>query len=333
MFAIVGNSLVILACFLQKKRPPLIIYIHVLAFSDLFYALLAPFYTYRYVLQYWPNLIINFSLTGQLARSVAGIGNAFSTTSCWLVVALTIDRLILTRFPFDAAKLSTTKRAYLSSLAIGILSFAFNSVWVYEVFDAPVTILPCNGYYIIPNKVTRPDGSVYVPVRHRSEYQLYSVISATLFLYGIPTIVMIACNIVIIRKFSNNPIKSQSAKSAALRSKQASERRLTKMIVVVSVLFMICNLPDIITRLLWKFLPPPIVSKVQPIAHLFLMINVAANFIVYSLFNKHLFTTIKAMCICHHDNQVTTVTSSSSNSSQPKTSGNSHAHSDVNLVT
>ena len=47
LFAIIGNSIVILACFLQKKRPSLIVYIHALAFSDLFYGLLAPFYTYR----------------------------------------------------------------------------------------------------------------------------------------------------------------------------------------------------------------------------------------------------------------------------------------------
>ena len=50
IFAIVGNLIVIVACFLQKKKQrkaPLIIYIHTLAFSDLLYALVAPLYTYR----------------------------------------------------------------------------------------------------------------------------------------------------------------------------------------------------------------------------------------------------------------------------------------------
>ena len=49
IFAIVANIIVIVVCFLQKQRSPLIIYIHALAFSDLFYGLLAPFYTYRYL--------------------------------------------------------------------------------------------------------------------------------------------------------------------------------------------------------------------------------------------------------------------------------------------
>ena len=47
IFAIVGNLIVIIACFQQKKRIPLIIYIHALAFSDLFYASVAPFHVYR----------------------------------------------------------------------------------------------------------------------------------------------------------------------------------------------------------------------------------------------------------------------------------------------
>jgi len=49
-FAVIGNSIVVAACFLQKSRPSLLIYIHALAFSDLLYALVAPLYTYRYVL-------------------------------------------------------------------------------------------------------------------------------------------------------------------------------------------------------------------------------------------------------------------------------------------
>lgn len=47
LFAIAGNVIVILACFLQKNKPPLLIYIHGLACSDLLYAFVAPFYTYR----------------------------------------------------------------------------------------------------------------------------------------------------------------------------------------------------------------------------------------------------------------------------------------------
>lgn len=44
---IFGNLVVIVACFLQQKKTALITYIQALAFSDLLYALLAPFTAYR----------------------------------------------------------------------------------------------------------------------------------------------------------------------------------------------------------------------------------------------------------------------------------------------
>jgi hypothetical protein len=47
LFAVIGNLVVIVACYMQRKRPPLIIYIQALAISDLIYALIAPFYIYR----------------------------------------------------------------------------------------------------------------------------------------------------------------------------------------------------------------------------------------------------------------------------------------------
>lgn len=47
VFGVIGNTIVVIACFLQKQRQPLIIYIHALAFSDLLYALIAPLTTYR----------------------------------------------------------------------------------------------------------------------------------------------------------------------------------------------------------------------------------------------------------------------------------------------
>ena len=45
IFAVVGNAVVVVACAVQKQKAPLMIYIQVLAVSDLCYALAAPFAT------------------------------------------------------------------------------------------------------------------------------------------------------------------------------------------------------------------------------------------------------------------------------------------------
>lgn len=245
----------------------------------------------RYVLQHWPKLVMNFGLAGRLSHHITLIGNTFSSISCWIVVALTIDRVILTKLPFKAKTLSTAKRTYISLTIIMVLCCAVNAVWMYEFFEVPIVVFPCNGYWKIPTEIVRESGDVYIPIRYRKEYWLYAIVSAVLFMYAIPAIIMTACNTLILLTFKNKKINATNETTRAMK-KRHGEMRLTKMIIVVSVVFLICNMPDIATRLLWKFVNPLIVSKVQPVAHLFLMVNVSANFVVYSLLNRHLFDTI-----------------------------------------
>ena len=58
--------------------------------------------------------------------------------------------------------------------------------------------------------------------------------------------------------------------------------------------YVVCDLPDCASQILWQLLPPSIVGKFHTVAHLLFMVNVAANFIVYKLFNKYLFKTIES---------------------------------------
>lgn len=274
------------------------------------------------MLQHWPHLIINFGLAGRLSHHLTLIGNTFSSISSWLVVALTIDRLILTRLPFKASVLSTPKRTYINIFVIVFLCCAVNAVWMYEFFEVPISVLPCNGYWIIPKKVTNPaDSSVYIPIRYREEYKIYAIVSAVLFLYAIPTTVLVISNILILLSFKK-PLVNPGRENKRQSRKRLGEVRLTKMIITVSVVYILCNMPDIATRLLWKFVDPLIVGKVQPAAHLFLMVNVGANFIVYSLFNKHLFdtiiTTVKRCCICYTAKDKLDVHASRSTSSETR---------------
>ena len=254
------------------------------------------FFAYRYVLQHWPDLIINFALAGRLSHSVTLIGNTFSSVSSWLVVALTIDRLILTRFPFKATTLSTARRTYVAIALIVFLCCAVNAVWIYEFHEVPITVQSCNGYWMIPKMVVKPDGSEYTPIRYRQEYWMYAIVSQVLFMYALPTLIIVISNVLIVSALNKNVTSESTVANSKVNRRKARETKLTKMIVVVSVIFVVCNMPDIATRLLWKFIEPLIVSKVQPAAHLFLMVNVGANFIIYSLFNKHLFATILGMC-------------------------------------
>lgn len=231
---------------------------------------------------------------GKLSHEFAQFGKILSTLSSWLVVALTVDRLILSKLPTKAQTLSTPKRAYLAIAAIVLLSVAINAPYLYENYEVKVTVNQCSGYWTIPLEIIREDNSTYTPIRYRESYQLYANLSSAILFYVCPTAAMIVCNYFVIKllrseKFGND------ARNRKQSQKRRAELRLTKMVIVVSVCFIICTLPDVVTQLLWRFLPASVVGKVQQISHLFLMVNVGANFVVYSLLNKRLITTISAL--------------------------------------
>ena len=206
--------------------------------------------------------MINFQLAGRLTYCRTLIGHTLTSISCWIVVALTIDRFVLVRLPYRAAKLSTAKRTYISLVTIVLLCCGFNSVWAVELYEVPVTILPCTGLWQLPYQVVKADGSVYIPLRFRPRYQTYSIISTGLILYALPVIIIIVCNTLISRSFCD-PALSTLRKSCNHRRRRMRELRLCRMILTVSVIFIICNIPDIISRVLCKFISPVAVGMLH----------------------------------------------------------------------
>lgn len=209
------------------------------------------------------------------------------------MLALAVDRLVLTTLPTKTNAWSSPKRAYIVILLIIVLSIALNVSFIYEVNEVSNKFSTCKVDWGIPNKITKPDNSTYIPLRYQQANKIFSTISAVLFFYIIPACIMIVCNIKVVKSVNSNKILSETNKS---RKRRLAETKLIKMILVISIFYLICNLPDIITRVLWKSVSPAIVNKIQPIAHLFLMINMTANFFVYFYFNKHLFHAVSELC-------------------------------------
>ena len=248
---------------------------------------------YRFILPYWTNTIINFSLVGKLAHASAPYRNVFVTASSWLVVALTIDRFILIKIPTKSSVLSTCKRTYIVIVVISVLSVAVNIPYIYDMNELPPVINSCTGHWRFP-RITREDNSTYTPFRSQKSYQLTKLVFSSTIDYILPVIVISILNTVTIKSLrAKRKIGSES--SRVTRRRQA-DLKLTKMIITVSVIFMICALPDIVLKVIRQFLEAQKLLKALPIVQIFLMINVAANFVVYCLFNKHLFGALKTLC-------------------------------------
>ena len=212
----------------------------------------------------------------------------FVTASSWLVVALTIDRFILIKIPTKSSILSTLKRSYIVIVVISILSVAVNIPNIYGMNELPAVINSCTGFN------TREDNSAYTPFRSQQSNKLAKVVFSSIIDYILPVIVMSILNTVALRSLrAKRKVGSES--SRVTRRRQA-DLKLTKMIIVVNVVFLLCVLPHVVVEVVRQVGPSPKLPKALPIVQIFLMINVAANFVVYCLFNKHLFGALETLC-------------------------------------
>lgn len=248
---------------------------------------------YRFILPYWTNATINFWMVGKLAMIFSPFRNVFITASSWLVAAIAIDRFILIKLSTKAKVLSSNKRTYIVIVVISILSVAVNIPQIYDINEVPAVIDSCTGSwrYI---KIIREDNSTYTPLRSQKTYKIVKLVLSVLIDYVLPVAVINVLNFVTIRLLrSKRKIGSENSQAARRR---IADLKLVKMITVVSVVFMICVLPETILRICRIFLSAVSLHKALPIVQIFLMINVAANFVVYCLLNKHLFEALKTLC-------------------------------------
>ena len=116
--------------------------------------------------------------------------------------------------------------------------------------------------------------------------------------YIVPGIMIIVFNWLIISTLRRQRKVRDAGTVSNNSKKRVSEIRLTKMIITVNVLFLVCNLPYNIFRIFVGFLSRSGITSFWITANIFLMINVSANIVVYSFFNVKLFNEISSRFGC-----------------------------------
>ena len=178
-------------------------------------------------------------------------------------------------------------------MVISILSVAVNITYIYDMNKLPAVFNSCTGRWRFP-PITREDNSTSRPLRSQKSYQLAKVVFSSIVDYILPVIVMSILNTVAIRSLREK--RKVGSESFRVTKRRQADLKLTKMIITVNVVFMICVLPDVVVEVVRQVWPSQKLLKALPIVQIFLMINVAANFVVYCLFNKHLFGALKTLC-------------------------------------
>ncbi|KAK2152826.1 hypothetical protein NP493_2395g00009 [Ridgeia piscesae] len=187
--------------------------------------------------------------------------------SVWLIVAFTVERCVVVRFPLLKLRLCTPRNAGLCCLSLLVLAFLKN-IDLFFVYNF--------------NRQLR----CFLKPRYYWYYHTGRLWISTVFASGIPTCVVVACNWAII-----GTLRRKFGQTAAGNS----VKRTTFMCLGVSIAYIVCVVPQDVYLALY-----PSARNDQPgLANSLILlryVNHANNFLLYSLTGAHFRCELVAVC-------------------------------------
>lgn len=190
------------------------------------------------------------------------------TSSVWTFVLINIERYLAICHPFCVRKFFTTHRTRLMQASIVALSFFYNFIrfWEFE-----------------------PDTKFGVVQLLRKNMSYYHIYFTTLYLithFAGPFLTMLVLNILMFRGIQKSRKMRQTLTKRALM-----QQRTTHMIIVVTVMFGLCNIMPFVLNI-WEAFEPDLfwenVSKnallTTDISNCLVILNSSTTFIIYLLY-------------------------------------------------
>ena len=265
-----------------------------------------------------PNIAFQTGVLGQYYCQVypymtrflwpfASMGN-FSTV--WLTTLITIHRFGVLCKPFSriTQTMTTVKSTFIQAGGILLFSVIYNAPRFFEFGNVEVELTDggmCR--IIVPSEF-----------RQTNEYQLYYMtISHMLFVNGIPLVLSLSLTIKILhmlykakarRKTMTSSTRSTAAASTSNRSAASSkESAVTKTLLTIVVIFIICQIPNTCYRGWLAFNEDArlacgtAVFYINPITETFIALNSSVNVFVYMYCSGDFRAMLKHMFCCEKE--------------------------------
>ncbi|KAJ0050447.1 hypothetical protein NL108_003672 [Boleophthalmus pectinirostris] len=217
---LIGNTLAIYVVLRYAKMKTVTnIYILNLAVADELYILGLPFLTTQNVLSYWP-------FGSFMCRVVMTADSMNQFTSIFCLTVMSVDRYLAVVHPIRSTKWRHPRVAKVVSAAVWALSFIV-VLPVVLFSDIQETFNSCNMIWPEPKDVWS------------TAFILYT---ATVGFFG-PLLIICLCYLLIVIK-----VKSSSAR-VGFTKRRRSERKVTRMVVVIVMAFVLCWLPFFIINM------------------------------------------------------------------------------------
>jgi G protein-coupled receptor 139 len=295
---IIGNLINIVVLTRRWMRSSTNCYLTVLALYDTLYLLIAT----SLFLRDYPQIKskMEYMYYFWIARPLT---NVCSNTGTWLTVTFTVERYIGVCHPMKGRVLCTVERARYIIGAVCALAFlsTLPDFFEYDVIVQENTTI----YKVEPNDAKEILAKVG-----------YYWINPTVFTF-IPLVLLAVFNSLLIhsvmeasklRKTMANI--DVTARDNRRERQQREQQRITVMLISVVVVFFLCQLPSACLLIVQKVYDDvAMVQKVRQmiagnVFNIFVMVNSAINFLLYSLFSTKFRNTFKRIfCRCCQDIQ------------------------------
>jgi len=277
LFGIVGNIITLLVLISPSMRTTSTnIYLTALSCSNILFLLIfIPSYSMRYLIGY-PLYITNqppFAFEILLTRlPTTPIYNTILLSIIYLTIAVSMDRLILVKFPLKAKQILTKRTTLITILLIYIFAIVYCiPYWLEQKYD------PINKRCYL----TKIGKKIHKYIR------IYIYIPVV---YLIPFVTLTCINITIIQSLVAKKRRKKSL-GAKTNKKKQGDYHITLMLVTVIIVFVICQLPLSILNA-WFAINAEHASKslifqsLNSFGVLLIVFNTSTNFLLYCFFGQ-----------------------------------------------
>ncbi|CAL8123658.1 unnamed protein product [Orchesella dallaii] len=281
IIGVLGNAVTIYILTRRPMRSSTNVYLTALAVSDLLFLLFSFSMSWRHypfintIWFYWWYTPFGLWMT-----------DASSSTSVWLIVSFTIERYIAVCHPMRGKVFCTEERAFRVAIAVYLICFAVTASTMFEWRAA-----------IAPNQTNAWNETIYTlestEFGDNTTYRLVYHWFTTVFFVLLPVVILAIFNFFLIHavRKSRNVRKVMTNQMSSVRQVQImrQENRITLILIVVVIVFLICQLPTALV-LIYTSIHVVQVNSVEDnvlrglgnIFNLLVATNAACNFLLYT---------------------------------------------------
>ncbi|XP_018422176.1 PREDICTED: somatostatin receptor type 4-like [Nanorana parkeri] len=258
LIGLIGNSMVIFVILrYAKMKTATNIYILNLAIADELFMLSVPFLAASAALQHWP-------FGSGMCRTVLSVDGINMFTSVFCLTVLSVDRYVAVVHPLRAARYRRPTVAKMINIC----------VWI-------VSLLVISPILIFADTESSKNGVVVCNLMWpQPAWSTVFVIYTFLLGFFLPVVAICLCYVLIIFKMRAVALK------AGWQQRKKSEKKITRMVLMVVTVFVICWMPFYIVQLLNLFLPQ-MDSSINHISIILSYANSCANPILYGFFSDN----------------------------------------------